>query len=345
MRITVPPSTMHSGAALESQLYAGKIKANSGGGSGSGGGGGCGCGCGSGAGSGGGGSSTGSSGGGGSGIDSCGCGNSSNSSGGGGGGGSSSSTDSGDYGDSSNTGSGGCGGDSNTGSVGCGVKVVQAVLVLVVVLVQTVVVVVQTGGGGNTNWWYVRKQNTACSVRSVSGSLCAVMWLVVEPREFNVPTLPQRRITYVPEKLPSKYGVHSEEYLPIRTVTPVVAEINVINLVDTFRATECTERKKSVRWPTKVTEDAVEDARERLQRGPNKSFKKLAVEIGVSYCAVSSTQKFLVQQHITTSKHQANKQLNSKQRQLFLTQPTTSNVRSEFNIDVLSSLLIFLSTN
>ncbi|KAJ4426656.1 hypothetical protein ANN_26454 [Periplaneta americana] len=50
-------------------------------------------------------------------------------------------------------------------------------------------------------------------------------------------------------------------------------------------------------------------------------------------CAVSSTQKFLVQQHITTSKHQANKQLNSKQRQLFLTQPTTSNVRSEFNID------------
>ncbi|KAJ4449422.1 hypothetical protein ANN_00821 [Periplaneta americana] len=29
--------------------------------------------------------------------------------------------------------------------------------------------------------------------------------------------------------------------------------------------------------------------------------------------------------HITTSKHQANKQLNSKQRQLFLTQPTTSN--------------------
>ncbi|KAJ4448562.1 hypothetical protein ANN_10580 [Periplaneta americana] len=45
----------------------------------------------------------------------------------------------------------------------------------------------------------------------------------------------------------------------------------------------------------------------------------------ISHCAVSSTQKFLVQQHITTSKHQANKQLNSKQRQLFLTQPTTSN--------------------
>ncbi|KAJ4448315.1 hypothetical protein ANN_10330 [Periplaneta americana] len=56
------------------------------------------------------------------------------------------------------------------------------------------------------------------------GSLYAVMWLVDEPREFNLPTLPQRCITYVPEKLPSKYGVHSEEYLPIRTVTPVVAE-------------------------------------------------------------------------------------------------------------------------
>ncbi|KAJ4443792.1 hypothetical protein ANN_05572 [Periplaneta americana] len=58
-----------------------------------------------------------------------------------------------------------------------------------------------------------------------------------------------------------------------------------------------------------------------------------------AYCAVSSTQKFLVQQHITTSKHQANKQLNSKQRQLFLTQPTTSNVRSEFNIDLCRSLI------
>ncbi|KAJ4440650.1 hypothetical protein ANN_08797 [Periplaneta americana] len=59
----------------------------------------------------------------------------------------------------------------------------------------------------------------------------------------------------------------------------------------------------------------------------------------VLQCAVSSTQKFLVQQHITTSKHQANKQLNSKQRQLFLTQPTTSNVRSEFNIDLCRSLI------
>ncbi|KAJ4429724.1 hypothetical protein ANN_21928 [Periplaneta americana] len=49
------------------------------------------------------------------------------------------------------------------------------------------------------------------------GSLYAVMWLADEPREFNLPTLPQRCITYEAEKLPSKYGVHSEEYVPIRT--------------------------------------------------------------------------------------------------------------------------------
>ncbi|KAJ4446669.1 hypothetical protein ANN_13366 [Periplaneta americana] len=55
------------------------------------------------------------------------------------------------------------------------------------------------------------------------GSLYAVMWLADEPREFILPTLPQRRITYVPEKLPGKYGVRSEEYLPICTVTPVLA--------------------------------------------------------------------------------------------------------------------------
>ncbi|KAJ4443734.1 hypothetical protein ANN_05512 [Periplaneta americana] len=44
------------------------------------------------------------------------------------------------------------------------------------------------------------------------GSLYAVMWLADEPREFNLPTLPQRCITCEAEKLPSKYGVHSEDY-------------------------------------------------------------------------------------------------------------------------------------
>ncbi|KAJ4438755.1 hypothetical protein ANN_14706 [Periplaneta americana] len=44
------------------------------------------------------------------------------------------------------------------------------------------------------------------------GSLYAVMWLADEPREFNLSTLPQRCITNEVEKLPSKYGVHSEEY-------------------------------------------------------------------------------------------------------------------------------------
>ncbi|KAJ4427433.1 hypothetical protein ANN_25055 [Periplaneta americana] len=61
------------------------------------------------------------------------------------------------------------------------------------------------------------------------GSLYVVMWLANEPREFNLPTLKQRRITYVPEKLPGKYGVHSEEYLPIqriKTITYVFVDIN-----------------------------------------------------------------------------------------------------------------------
>ncbi|PSN55447.1 hypothetical protein C0J52_05708 [Blattella germanica] len=56
-------------------------------------------------------------------------------------------------------------------------------------------------------------------------------------------------------------------------------------------------------------------------------------------CAVSSTQKFLVQQHIQTSKHQSNKQRNFKQRQLFLTEPTTSNAKSEFNIKLCRDLV------
>ncbi|KAJ4438722.1 hypothetical protein ANN_14669 [Periplaneta americana] len=37
------------------------------------------------------------------------------------------------------------------------------------------------------------------------------MWLADEPREFNLPTLPQRCIACEAEKLPSKYGVHSED--------------------------------------------------------------------------------------------------------------------------------------
>ncbi|KAJ4440923.1 hypothetical protein ANN_10771 [Periplaneta americana] len=64
------------------------------------------------------------------------------------------------------------------------------------------------------------------------------------------------------------------------TSCTVVSWRNAINLVDKFRATECTERKKSVRLPTKVTGDAVEDAKERVQQGRNKSVKKLAVDIG-----------------------------------------------------------------
>ncbi|KAJ4436503.1 hypothetical protein ANN_16534 [Periplaneta americana] len=77
----------------------------------------------------------------------------------------------------------------------------------------------------------------------------------------------------------------------------------------------------------------------RWQDDWSQKYGQRSAGLPISQCAVSSTQKFLVQQHITTSKHQANKQLNSKQRQLFLTQPTTSNVRSEFNIDLCRSLI------
>ncbi|KAJ4431076.1 hypothetical protein ANN_19670 [Periplaneta americana] len=38
-----------------------------------------------------------------------------------------------------------------------------------------------------------------------------------QTRRYSETIVITRRITYVPEKLPSKYDVHSEEYLPIRT--------------------------------------------------------------------------------------------------------------------------------
>ncbi|KAJ4437554.1 hypothetical protein ANN_17699 [Periplaneta americana] len=56
-----------------------------------------------------------------------------------------------------------------------------------------------------------------------------------EPREFNLPTLQQRRITYVLERLPSNYGVHSEEYLPIRMIQE---ELSSDEQVSTLRQVE-----------------------------------------------------------------------------------------------------------
>ncbi|KAJ4428783.1 hypothetical protein ANN_25776 [Periplaneta americana] len=59
-----------------------------------------------------------------------------------------------------------------------------------------------------------------------SGSLKAIS---DEPREFNLPTLPQKYITYEVEKLPTKYGVHSEEYVPTAvTSSSVSPEVLVI---------------------------------------------------------------------------------------------------------------------
>ncbi|KAJ4442713.1 hypothetical protein ANN_04304 [Periplaneta americana] len=56
-------------------------------------------------------------------------------------------------------------------------------------------------------WNGIKRMSTSFYILGVQfkvchGSLYAVTWLVVEPREFNLPTLPQRCITYLPEKLP-----------------------------------------------------------------------------------------------------------------------------------------------
>ncbi|KAJ4440199.1 hypothetical protein ANN_08338 [Periplaneta americana] len=77
------------------------------------------------------------------------------------------------------------------------------------VLVQTFTVLVYRPSFLGYNILLLGVQFKVCH-----GSLYAVMWLADAPREFNLPTLPQRCITYEAEKLPSKYGVHSEEYVP-----------------------------------------------------------------------------------------------------------------------------------
>ncbi|KAJ4441426.1 hypothetical protein ANN_11281 [Periplaneta americana] len=75
-----------------------------------------------------------------------------------------------------------------------------------------------------------------------------------------------------------------ESEIPAATHSQITTESSLFGTVLSINLEQqCTERKKSVRWPTKVTDDVVDDARERMQRGPNKSVKKLAVEIGVSY--------------------------------------------------------------
>ncbi|KAJ4435599.1 hypothetical protein ANN_18215 [Periplaneta americana] len=73
------------------------------------------------------------------------------------------------------------------------------------------------------------------------GSLYDVMWLTDEPREFNLPTFPQRRITYV-QRLPSKF--HSEEYLPIRTKRIP----NLTGPVDNNDVTLQRNRSKTAGW-------------------------------------------------------------------------------------------------
>ncbi|KAJ4445982.1 hypothetical protein ANN_12668 [Periplaneta americana] len=67
------------------------------------------------------------------------------------------------------------------------------------------------------------------------GSLYAVMWLADERREFNLPTLPQRCITYEAEKLRSKYGVHSAVGLKPDGLWRVLCINPFDNLVGFFR--------------------------------------------------------------------------------------------------------------
>ncbi|KAJ4441861.1 hypothetical protein ANN_11721 [Periplaneta americana] len=82
-----------------------------------------------------------------------------------------------------------------------------------------------------------------------SGSLKAIS---DEPREFNLPTLPQRCITYEAEKLPSKYGVHSEEYVPIRTVV----DIRFPEKINTFASEHISQfMRKTSRLRSKKTTD------------------------------------------------------------------------------------------
>ncbi|KAJ4450237.1 hypothetical protein ANN_01656 [Periplaneta americana] len=80
----------------------------------------------------------------------------------------------------------------------------------------------------NHSWqaYYVKVnmiKNMATSIEINGSSMATLPYITAEePREFNLPTIMQRCITYVPEKLPSKYGVHSEEYLPICTLFSIV---------------------------------------------------------------------------------------------------------------------------
>ncbi|KAJ4447225.1 hypothetical protein ANN_09228 [Periplaneta americana] len=60
--------------------------------------------------------------------------------------------------------------------------------------------------------------------------LPAVLFLISLQRDVIDATGP-RRITHVPEKLTGKYGVHSEEYVPIRTVSTASTVVPVIKII------------------------------------------------------------------------------------------------------------------
>ncbi|KAJ4427426.1 hypothetical protein ANN_25048 [Periplaneta americana] len=84
------------------------------------------------------------------------------------------------------------------------------------------------------------------------GSLYAVMWLVDEPRELNLPTLPQRCITCVLEKLPRKYCVHYEEYLPIQVVFKLLSIEGIAQLVPPYCGVSATPKSPTLSLITRA---------------------------------------------------------------------------------------------
>ncbi|KAJ4446650.1 hypothetical protein ANN_13347 [Periplaneta americana] len=110
------------------------------------------------------------------------------------------------------------------------------------------------------------------------GSLYAVMWLADEPREFNLPTLPQRCITKEAEKLPSKYGVHSEDLVKLKMPPAhIQAYVQLIGALLLYELQNILEKKEKRTWVKKWI-------RTRIMHGAsNTVLKELAEENPAEY--------------------------------------------------------------
>ncbi|KAJ4448528.1 hypothetical protein ANN_10546 [Periplaneta americana] len=125
----------------------------------------------------------------------------------------------------------------------------------------------------------IRKILVKCFVWSVA-FYGAETWTLRRSEEKRIEEF-EMRILIIMERVKWRDRIRNEAMLESVSEERIMLKL-IRKRKRNWLATECTERKKSVRWPTKVTEDAVEDDRTRMQRSPNKSVKKLAVEIGVS---------------------------------------------------------------